>query len=71
MRRKEVHLTNVVPFLVEDELKRLGGVFEKVPTWQPFSIVDGHLITGQNPASSTVAGQALLKLVAGEKAASA
>ncbi len=64
-----VHLTSVVPFLVEDELKRLGGIFEKVPNWQPFSIVDGRLITGQNPASSTGAAQALLKLVAAEKAA--
>ena len=66
---EEVHLTNVVPFLVEDELKRLGGIFEKVPNWQPFSIVDGRLITGQNPASSTSAAQALLKLVAAAKAA--
>jgi putative intracellular protease/amidase len=66
---EEVHLTNVVPFLVEDELKRLGGIFEKVPNWQPFSIVDGRLITGQNPASSTSAAQALLKLLTAEKAA--
>ncbi len=58
----EVHLTNVVPFLVEDELKRLGGIFEKVSNWQPFAIIDGRLITGQNPASSTVAAQALLSL---------
>jgi putative intracellular protease/amidase len=65
---EEVHLTNVVPFLVEDELKRLGGIFEKAPNWQPFSIVDGRLITGQNPASSTVSAQALLKMV-GQKAA--
>ena len=65
---EEVHLTNVVPFLVEDELKRLGGIFEKAPNWQPFAIVDGRLITGQNPASSTVAAQALLKMV-GQKAA--
>ena len=65
----EVHLTNVVPFLVEDELKRLGAIFEKVPTWQPFSIVDGRLITGQNPASSTSAAQALLQLLAAEKTA--
>lgn len=64
-----VHLTNVVPFLVEDELKRLGAIFEKVPNWQPFSIVDGRLLTGQNPASSTSAAEALLKLVAAEKAA--
>ena len=66
---EEVQLTKVVPFLVEDELKRLGAIFEKVPKWQPFSIVDGRLITGQNPASSTSAAQALLKLVAAEKAA--
>ena len=64
-----VQLTNVVPFLVEDELKRLGAKFEKVPNWQPFSIVDGRLVTGQNPASSTSAAEALLKLVAAEKAA--
>ncbi len=41
-----------VPFLVEDELKRLGGHYEKVGDWQSLAIVDGHLITGQNPASS-------------------
>lgn len=58
---KEVQLTEVVPFLVEDELKRLGGLFEKKPNWQSFVIVDGHLITGQNPASSTAGAQALVK----------
>jgi putative intracellular protease/amidase len=61
-----MQLTTVVPFLVEDELKRLGAIFEKKPNWQPFSIVDGRLITGQNPASSTSAAEALLKLVAAE-----
>ncbi len=65
-----VKLTKVVPFLVEDELLRLGATFEKLANWQPFSIVDGRLITGQNPASSTSAAQALLNLV-GQKAASA
>jgi len=65
----EVQLTKVVPFLVEDELKRLGANFEKVPNWQPFAIVDGRLVTGQNPASSTTAAQALLKLLATQKAA--
>ena len=54
-------MTKVVPFLVEDELKRLGGIFEKAPTGSPFSVVDGRLITGQNPASSTVTAQTLLK----------
>jgi putative intracellular protease/amidase len=61
---EEVQLTQVVPFLVEDELTRLGASFEKVPKWQPFSIVDGRLITGQNPASSTSAAQALLGVLA-------
>jgi putative intracellular protease/amidase len=56
-----VHLTSVVPFLVEDELKRLGGQYEKVADWQSFAITDGRLITGQNPASSTAAAQALLR----------
>jgi putative intracellular protease/amidase len=58
---EEVHLTQVVPFLVEDELKHLGGHFEKAPNWQSFVVVDGHLITGQNPASSAAVAQALIK----------
>jgi len=44
----------------EDELKRLGGRFEKVDDWQSLAIVDGHLITGQNPASSEATAKALL-----------
>jgi putative intracellular protease/amidase len=64
-----VQLTNVVPFLVEDELKRLGANFEKVQSWEPFSIVDGRLVTGQNPASSTSAAQALLTVLVAEHAA--
>jgi putative intracellular protease/amidase len=63
---KDVQLTNVVPFLVEDELMRLGAIFEKVRNWQPFSVVDGRLVTGQNPASSTLAAKNLLKVVAME-----
>jgi putative intracellular protease/amidase len=66
---EEVQLTKVVPFLVEDELKRLGAIFEKVRNWQPFSVVDGRLVTGQNPASSTTGAQALLKVLAAKKAA--
>ena len=66
---EEVKLTHVVPFLVEDELLRLGAIFEKKANWEPFAITDGRLITGQNPASSTVTAQALLKLVGAEKVA--
>jgi putative intracellular protease/amidase len=60
---EEVNLTHVVPFLVEDELMRLGAVFEKRRNWQPFAITDGRLVTGQNPASSTYAAKALMKLL--------
>jgi putative intracellular protease/amidase len=68
---EEVQLTKVVPFLVEDELKRLGGLYEKAPNWQSFVIVDGRLITGQNPASSTAGAQALLKLLGQQTVAAA
>jgi putative intracellular protease/amidase len=64
-----VQLTHVVPFLVEDELLRLGAIFEKKKNWDVYTITDGRLVTGQNPASSTAAAQALLKLVSAEKAA--
>ena len=59
-----VHLTKVVPFLVEDELKRLGGLYEKAANWVPFVITDGRLVTGQTPASSKPGAEALLKLLA-------
>ncbi len=59
-----VGLTRVVPFLVEDELKKLGGRYEQAPMWEPLAIVDGRLVTGQNPASSTAAAKSLLKLLA-------
>jgi putative intracellular protease/amidase len=58
-----VHLTKVVPFLVEDELKRLGGLYEKVENWKAFVVSDGRLVTGQNPASSKPGAEALLKLL--------
>lgn len=58
-----VQLTHVVPFLVEDELKRLGGLYEQKPNWEPFHITDGRLITGQNPASSKGGAEALLALM--------
>src|SRR5215472_6184062 len=66
---EEVQLTKVVPFLVEDELLRLGAIFEKKANWQPFAITDGRLVTGQNPASSTSAAQNLMKLLGERKAA--
>ena len=54
-------LTDIVPFLVEDMLKGHGGHYAKAGDWQPYVLTDGLLITGQNPASSEPAAQALLK----------
>jgi putative intracellular protease/amidase len=64
-----VKLSHVVPFLVEDELMRLGAIFEKVANWQPFHVIDGRLITGQNPASSTGTAEALIEFLSAQKAA--
>lgn len=55
-----VGLAKVVPFLVEDELISLGAVFSKVKDWGVHTVVDGRLITGQNPASSAEAAEALV-----------
>jgi len=66
-----VQLTHVVPFLVEDELMRLGAIFEKVKNWEPHAVVHGRLLTGQNPASSTLAAEELLKLLGKQKALAA
>ncbi|MEO8599742.1 MAG: type 1 glutamine amidotransferase domain-containing protein, partial [bacterium] len=55
-----VGLTQIVPFMVEDMLKKNGGNYSKMDDWQPYVITDGLLITGQNPASSEPAARALL-----------
>ena len=58
-----VGLTDVVPFLVEDMLESNGGIYEKGADWGSHVVVDGQLITGQNPASSEEAAHELLKLL--------
>ncbi len=55
-----VQLTNVVPLLVEDELIKQGGQYQKTDDWGELAIEDGLLITGQNPASSELAAKKLL-----------
>lgn len=56
-------LTDIVPFLVEDMLKANGGQYSKGPDWAAHVIVDGKLVTGQNPASSEEAAHKLLALI--------
>lgn len=56
-----VELTEIVPFLVEDELRTKGGIYSKAEDWTSHVVSDGALITGQNPASSAATAQQLLK----------
>lgn len=58
-----VQLTDIVPFLLEDELKNKGGEYQKVSDWHSFVVQDGLIITGQNPASSESAAEKLLLLL--------
>lgn len=58
-----VQLTKIVPFLVEDMLKQCGGIYSKGPDWASYVQIDGHLVTGQNPASSEEAARVVLKLL--------
>lgn len=58
-----VELTDIVPFLVEDMLQENGGKYERGPDWQSHVVMDGLLITGQNPASSEATAKALLKAI--------
>ncbi|MCA3182089.1 MULTISPECIES: type 1 glutamine amidotransferase domain-containing protein [unclassified Cupriavidus] len=58
-----VQLTNVVPYLVEDMLKANGGQFSRTDDWGSYAVVDGLLVTGQNPASSEAGAHELLKLL--------
>jgi putative intracellular protease/amidase len=58
-----VGLTDVVPFSLEDMLKKNGAQYEHGPLWQPHVVTDGRLVTGQNPASSDVAAEDVLRLL--------
>lgn len=56
-----VGLTEIVPFLVEDDLIARGAIYSKGPDWSSYIVEDGLLITGQNPASSAAAATRLLE----------
>jgi hypothetical protein len=59
----------MVNFLLEDKLKELGGQLVRKPDWQPCVVVDGNLITGQNPASAPGVGEAILQQLKEKRAA--
>jgi putative intracellular protease/amidase len=56
-----VGLTDTVPFLVESRLGQRGGQFRRSEDWASHIEVDGNLVTGQNPASSAPAAQAIVQ----------
>jgi putative intracellular protease/amidase len=62
-----VKLTKVVPFLLEDELKKLGALYSRGADWSSYVKEDGLLITGQNPASSEVVARLLLTAINDKK----
>ena len=66
-----VGLTQVVPFLLEDELKNKGGLYSRGADWAAYVVTDGLLVTGQNPASSEAAAHTLLTLLKGQPAGAA
>jgi putative intracellular protease/amidase len=62
-----VKLSKVVPFLLEDELKKLGALYSKGDNWSSYVKTDGLLITGQNPASSEAVAKLLLTAINDKK----
>ena len=58
-----VKLDKIVPFMLEDELKKKGANYTKKENWTSYVVKDGLLITGQNPASSAAVAQELLLLL--------
>ena len=45
-------------------LQEKGAKYQKEADWLPFAVVDGHLITGLNPASSELVAEKLLAMLA-------
>ncbi len=58
-----VQLSEIVPFMLEDELKAKGASYSKVDDWHPHAVTDGNLITGQNPASSESVAKVVLEMI--------
>jgi putative intracellular protease/amidase len=58
---RAAHGVGIVPFLIEDELRRLGAHYSSADDWNAHVVVDGQLITGQNPASSGAAAQKVIE----------
>ncbi|KDR68118.1 hypothetical protein GALMADRAFT_105185 [Galerina marginata CBS 339.88] len=59
---EDLNTVKDIPFLLEDRIIQLGGTYVKADKiWEEKIVVDGNLITGQNPASAAGVGKAILK----------
>lgn len=63
----EVKYTKVVPYLLATTLKQRGALHQAAPNWTENVVIDGRLITGQNPASAHGVGQALVDQLAAKQ----
>lgn len=61
IEEEAVHLTSIVPFSREDELKKLGGKYSSRSHWESYVQQDGLLITGQNPVLFEEVAKLILK----------
>jgi putative intracellular protease/amidase len=66
-REEEVAMGTLahIPFVLEERLLEAGATYEKRAKWQVLVVEDGHLITGQNPASAAGVGAALARALRG------
>ncbi|NWJ27647.1 type 1 glutamine amidotransferase domain-containing protein [Rhizobium sp. RM] len=60
---RAVKLDKVVPFLLASTLAACGAHHHPAPDWTANVVVDGRLVTGQNPQSATGVGEALRDLL--------
>lgn len=60
-----VELDKLMPFLLESKLRELGARVETAGNWSDHVVVDGRLVTGQNPQSSGSAARAVIDLLSG------
>jgi putative intracellular protease/amidase len=55
------------PFLLEDKIKQLGGIYSAAKKSKPYVVIDGRLITGQNPASAIPMAKSLIVMLQSQK----
>jgi len=60
---RAVQLDGLVPFMLEEKLRSLGADVQVAPNWQAHVVIDGNLITGQNPQSSRKCAEALISVL--------